>query len=84
VPGSSRDSLKNGAFIGAIVGAAALSGFGLFLCHALDDTGGQPDCFPEVLWIGALGAGIGAGAGVGVDALLTRSRAGLVRFRVTF
>src|SRR4051812_13124144 len=37
--GAKKDSLKNGAVIGAIVGAAALGGFALFLCHALDDTG---------------------------------------------
>jgi hypothetical protein len=78
-----RDSLKNGALIGAIVGAAALGGFGLFLCHALDDTG-DPDCFPGVLGIAGLGAGIGAGAGVAIDALLVRQAAPAVRVHIRF
>ena len=47
-PRGSRDSLTNGALIGAVVGAAVLGGFRLFLCHALDDTG-DPACFPQVL-----------------------------------
>jgi hypothetical protein len=69
-----RDSLKNGAVIGALVGAATLGGFGLFLCHALDDTG-DPNCFPGLLPAAALGAGIGAGAGIAIDALLVRQPA---------
>lgn len=80
----SRDSLKNGAIIGAVVGAAALGGFGLFLCHALDDTGGDPNCFPGVLAIAAVGAGIGVGAGVGIDALLVRRAGPVVRVHVRF
>ena len=79
----SRDSLKNGAIIGAVVGAAALGGFGLFLCHALDDTG-DPNCFPGVLAIAAVGAGIGVGAGVGIDALLVRRAGPAARIHVTF
>ena len=79
----SRDSLKNGAIIGAVAGAAALGGFGLFLCHALDDTG-DPNCFPGVLAIAAVGAGIGVGAGVGIDALLVRRAGPAVRIHVTF
>src|SRR5262245_55506234 len=67
-----KDSLMNGALIGAVVGATALGGFGLCLCHALDDTGGQPDCFPQLLGIAALGAGIGLGAGMAIDVMLTR------------
>jgi hypothetical protein len=84
--GSSRDSLKNGAVIGAVAGAAALGGFGLFLCHALDDTGGNPDCFPAVLGIAAVGAGIGAGAGIGIDALMSKRPrpAPAVRVRIRF
>jgi hypothetical protein len=78
-----RDSLKNGALIGAIVGAAALGGFGLFLCHALDDTG-DPNCFPGVLGIAALGAGIGVGAGLVVDVLLTKHAGPTVRAGIRF
>jgi hypothetical protein len=81
---ATRDSLKDGALIGAIIGAAALGGFGLFLCHALDDTGGNPDCFPEVLGIAALGAGIGLGAGLAIDVLLARRAAPTVQIRVRF
>lgn len=81
---SPRDSIKNGALIGAVVGAVALGGFGLFLCHALDDTGGDPDCFPEVLGIAAVGAGIGLGAGVAVDLLFVRQAAPGVRIRISF
>jgi hypothetical protein len=82
-PNGERDSLKNGAVIGAIAGAAALGGFGLFLCHALDDTGGDPDCFPEALYIAALGGGIGLGAGLAVDALLARHPQPAVGVRLT-
>jgi hypothetical protein len=78
-----RDSLKNGALIGAIVGAAALGGFGLFLCRALDDTG-DPDCFPHVIGIAAVGAGIGLGAGVAIDVLLARQGGTALRLQVTF
>jgi hypothetical protein len=75
--------LANGALIGAVLGAAALGGFGLFLCHALDNTG-DPACFPEVLGIAAMGAGIGGGAGMVVDVLLTRQAAPVVRVRIGF
>jgi len=84
-PGSPpRDSIKNGAWIGAVAGAVAFSGFGLFLCHALDDTGGHPNCFPGMFGFAAIGGGIGLGAGIAVDALLTRDAAPVVRVRVTF
>jgi hypothetical protein len=79
-----RDSLTNGAVIGAILGAAALGGFGLYLCHALDDTGGDPDCFPGVLGIAAVGAGIGIGAGVAIDVLAVRQAAPAALVRVAF
>jgi hypothetical protein len=78
-----RDSLKNGAVIGALVGAAALGGFGLYLCHALDDTG-DPDCFPTVLGIAAIGAGIGLSAGVAIDVLLARQAGTAFRLHVRF
>ena len=68
-----RDSLKNGALIGAIVGAAAMgTGVGL-LCKALQEPS-DPSCWGSV-GIGALyGAGIGAAVGVGLDALFARGQ----------
>lgn len=83
-PRGPRDSIKNGALIGAVVGAVALGGFGLFLCHALNDTGGDPDCFPQVLGIAAVGAGIGLGAGMAIDLLFVRQAVPGVRVRISF
>ena len=68
---SSRDSVKNGAIIGAVLGAAVLGGGGAWLCHQLKEPG-DPPCWKGVLVIGALGAGGGALAGAGVDALFAR------------
>jgi hypothetical protein len=58
--------------LGAVVGGAALGGFGAFICNVLKEPG-DPSCWGGVLAIGAIGAGIGAGAGAGIDALLARS-----------
>jgi hypothetical protein len=63
-----NDSLKNGALIGAIIGAAALGAFAWFLVSTDEACG----CKADILRGAALGAGIGAGIGVGVDALLDR------------
>ena len=68
-PAKKRDSLKNGAIIGAVVGAIALGGFGSWICVMLAEEG-DPPCLPDVLRIAAVGAGIGAAAGVGVDAMI--------------
>lgn len=73
--GRSRDSLKNGTIIGAVVGAVALGAFGAVLCNAQQEPGG-PSCLTDTLRVAALGAAIGAGAGLAVDAALTR-RAGV-------
>jgi hypothetical protein len=67
----SRDSLKNGAIIGAVIGGVAMGAFGAALCHALKEPG-DPSCWRGVLTIGALGAGIGAAGGAGIDALISR------------
>ena len=76
-----RDSLKDGAIIGAAVGAGALGGFGLFLCEVLKEPG-DPSCWPGTLLVAGVGAGIGAAAGAGIDALIDRTvtpaRAGAV------
>lgn len=68
-----RDSLKNGAVIGAIVGAAVMgTGVGL-LCKALQEPT-DPSCWGSA-GIGALyGAGIGVAAGVGLDALFVKGQ----------
>ena len=67
-----RDSVKNGAIIGAVVGAASLGGFGLFLCEALREPG-NPPCWRGALAVAGIGAGIGAAAGAGIDALISQS-----------
>jgi hypothetical protein len=67
-----RDSLKNGALIGAIIGGAALGGFVTFLCNALQAPS-DPSCVPPSLLYTGIGAGIGAAAGAGIDALFARS-----------
>jgi hypothetical protein len=68
-----RDSLKNGALIGAIVGAAVMgTGVGM-LCKALQEPT-DPSCWGSV-GIGALyGGGIGVAAGVGLDALFVKGQ----------
>ena len=67
-----RDSLKNGALIGAIIGGIALGGFVGWLCNMLQEPS-DPSCVPPSLLYTGVGAGIGAVAGLGVDALFTRS-----------
>jgi hypothetical protein len=68
-----RDSLKNGALVGAVVGALAMgTGVGL-LCKALQEPT-DPSCWGSV-GVGALyGAGIGVAAGVGLDALFVKGQ----------
>jgi hypothetical protein len=74
--GGSRDSLKNGTLIGAIVGAVALGGFGAVVCKVQQEPGG-PSCLTDTLRVAALGAAIGAGAGLAVD--VARTQRGGVR-----
>ena len=79
-PLRSDDSVMNGAVIGAVVGGIALGAFGAYVCHMTGEVG-DPSCWPAILRIGAVGAGLGAAAGAGIDAL--RSRSGpVVMFRV--
>jgi hypothetical protein len=63
-----RDSLKNGALIGMIIGAASLGTFAWILTSTDEACG----CKGDIVRGAALGAGIGAGIGVGVDALFER------------
>lgn len=72
--GSARDSLKNGAIIGALIGGGAFGAFAGFLCHLYQEKGG-PSCVPDALRFVAIGGAIGAGAGLAVDALLARRSA---------
>ena len=81
--GLSRDTLKNGAIIGAIVGAVGLGAFGAFICNLYQEEGGA-SCLPDTLRVAAIGAAIGTGAGVAVDAALTRHAGVTVRIGVKF
>jgi hypothetical protein len=66
-----KDSLKNGAIIGAVaLAAVAAVGLGT-ICHALHEPG-DPPCWKGVLPWTVAGAGIGALAGAGVDAMFQR------------
>jgi hypothetical protein len=78
----SRDSLKNGAVIGALIGAASLGILGATLCYAYQEEGGA-SCVPNTLRFAAIGAGIGAGAGVVVDVARSH-RAVTVRLAIRF
>ncbi|HEX6162004.1 MAG TPA: hypothetical protein VFZ31_01475 [Vicinamibacterales bacterium] len=69
----SRDSVRNGAIIGAVIGAVALAAPGAWICHMLKEPG-DPPCLKGVLTLGAVGAGVGAAAGAGVDALFVRDQ----------
>ena len=80
---SSRDTLKNGAIIGALVGAVGLGAFGALLCHLYREEGGA-SCLPDTLRVAAIGAAVGTGAGVAVDAALTRNAGVAVRVGVKF
>ncbi len=79
----SRDSLKNGAIVGAIVGAAALGTFGGLLCNALQEPG-TGNCLRDTLRIAAIGAGIGLGAGLLIDAAFTHRGGARISMRMTF
>ena len=79
----SRDSLKNGAMTGAIVGAVGLGALGALICQLYQEEGGA-SCLPDALRGAAIGAAIGTGAGVAVDAALTRHTGVAVRVRVRF
>jgi hypothetical protein len=66
-----RDSLRNGALIGAIVAGI---GAGLFinqLCENVSEEGDGP-CWKPALVFAGLGAGAGALVGAGIDALVQR------------
>ena len=82
-PRRSRDSLKNGAVRGAIVGAVGLGALGALICRLYQEEGGA-SCLPDTLGVAAIGAAIGTGVGVAVDAALTRHNGVAVSVRVRF
>lgn len=80
---SSRDTLKNGAIIGAIAGAVGLGALGGLICHLYQEEG-DASCWSDTLRFAAIGAAIGTGAGITVDAALTRHAGVAVRVGVAF
>ena len=80
---STRDTLKNGAVIGAIAGAAGLGALGGLICHLYQEKG-DASCWSDTLRLAAIGAAIGAGAGITVDAALSRHPGVAVRVGVSF
>ena len=78
---ASRDSLRNGALIGAAVGAAVLGGLAATICHVHRERGG-PSCVPDSLRFAAIGGAIGLGAGIAID--VARSSGPMVRLSITF
>ena len=69
--GMPRDSLRNGAVIGALVGGIGTFAFGMYLCRAIREEG-DPPCLKPALVLAGVGAGAGAAAGAGIDALSMR------------
>ena len=78
----SRDSLANGAIIGAAIGAVTFGAFAAVLCHAYQAKG-DPSCWPDTLRFAAIGGAIGGGVGVTIDA--ARSQRGVtLRIAIRF
>ena len=67
---ASRDPLRNGAVIGAAVGAAVLGGLAATICHVHRESGG-PSCVPDSLRFAAIGGAVGLGAGIAIDVALS-------------
>jgi hypothetical protein len=82
-PASPRDTVANGAIIGAVIGAVALGGFGALVCKLEQEEGGA-SCLPDIVRVAAIGAAIGAGAGLVIDAALTRHADVTLRVGLTF
>jgi len=82
----SRDSLKNGATIGAVIGAVGFGAFAAALCHAYREEGGA-SCTPDALRFAAIGGAIGTGAGLAIDAARSDGRVTArltIKFRWSF
>ena len=78
---ASRDSLRNGAVIGAVIGAAAVGAFGATLCHQYRERGGA-SCVPDAIRFAAIGGAIGLGAGIAID--VARDSSPMVRLTIAF
>jgi hypothetical protein len=78
----SRDSLANGAIIGAVIGVATFGAFAAALCHAYQEEG-SASCVPDTLRFAAIGGAIGVGAGLAIDAART-DRSVTVRIAIRF
>lgn len=77
-----RDSLRNGAVIGAVIGAVAFGAFAAVLCHAYQEEGGA-SCVPDTLRFAAIGGAVGLGAGLAVDLARSHRRV-VVRYAIGF
>jgi hypothetical protein len=78
---ASRDSLRNGAVVCAVIGAAALGAFAGSLCHAYREKGGA-SCAPDAIRFAAIGGAIGLGAGIAID--VARNSSPMVRLSIAF
>jgi hypothetical protein len=78
----SRDSLRNGAIIGAVIGAVAFGGLAATLCKAYQEKGGAT-CVPDTVRFAAIGGAIGTGAGLAIDAARSDRRV-TVRLAISF
>ena len=78
---ASCDALRNGAVIGAVIGAAALGAFGATLCHQYRERGGA-SCVPDAIRFAAIGGAIGLGAGIAID--VARDSSPMVRLTIAF
>ena len=79
---ASRDSLSNGAIIGAVIGGVAIGAFAAAVCKAYQEEGGA-SCLPDTFRFAAIGAAIGTGAGLAIDAARNDRRV-TVRFAIRF
>ena len=82
-PGASRDSLKNGAIVGAVVGAVAFGTLAAIVCRAYQEEDG-PSCLDDTLRFAAIGGAIGSGVGLAID-VARHQRSGVsVRLAIKF
>lgn len=71
-----RDSLKNGAIIGAVVGGLggiAIASVGCGIARATNETDEDVNCAGFIFGFGAVGAFVGSAIGVGVDAMFEQA-----------
>lgn len=78
-----RDSLRNGAIIGAVIGAGVAGTFAAVWCHLYQEEGGA-SCIPDTLRFAAIGGAIGIGAGLAVDVGRSQNGGPTARLAITF